>query len=134
MKKIIPFIFIFGVLSTVFGQEITGTWNGILKVQGMQLSLVFNINNTDKGFSSTMDSPDQKAFGIPVTTTNFENSKLTIAIANAGIEYEGVLVSDGNIIGTFKQSGQNFPMNLSKGKVEKEVIKRPQEPQKPYPY
>jgi dienelactone hydrolase len=134
MKKIIPFIFIFGVLSTVFGQEISGTWNGILKVQGMQLSLVFNINNTDKGFSSTMDSPDQKAFGIPVTTTNFENSKLTIAIANAGIEYEGVLVSDGNIIGTFKQSGQNFPMNLSKGKVEKEVIKRPQEPQKPYPY
>ena len=134
MKKIIPFIFIFGVLSTVFGQEISGTWNGILKVQGMQLSLVFNINNTDKGFSSTMDSPDQKAFGIPVTTTNFENSKLTIAIANAGIEYEGVLVSDGNIIGTFKQSDQNFPMNLSKGKVEKEVIKRPQEPQKPYPY
>jgi hypothetical protein len=81
-----------------------------------------------------MDSPDQKAFGIPVTTTNFENLKLTIAIANARIEYEGVLGADGNINGTFKQSGQSFPMNLSKGKVEKEIIKRPQEPQKPYSY
>ena len=134
MKKLFTFIFIFGVISTVFGQEVIGTWNGILKVQGMQLSLVFHVNKTDKGFSSTMDSPDQKAFGIPVTKTNFENSKLTIAITNAGIEYEGVLGTDGIIIGTFKQSGQSFPMNLSKGKVDKEIIKRPQEPQKPYSY
>jgi esterase/lipase len=134
MKKIIPFIFILGVISTVFGQDIAGTWNGVLKVQGMQLSLVFHIKKTEKGFSSTMDSPDQKAFGMPVTTTNFENSKLNIAIANPRIEYEGVLGTDGIIIGTFKQSGQSFPMNLSKGKVEKEVIKRPQEPKKPYSY
>jgi len=134
MKKLITFIFIFGAISAVFSQEVRGTWNGILKVQGMQLSLVFHVNKTENGFSSTMDSPDQKAFGIPVTKTNFENSKLTIAIANAGIEYEGVIGTDGIIIGTFKQSGQSFPMNLSKEKVEKEIIKRPQEPQKPYSY
>jgi fermentation-respiration switch protein FrsA (DUF1100 family) len=134
MKRIVAFLIIFGSISTIFGQDITGTWNGVLKVQGMQLSLVFHINKTDKGFSSTMDSPDQKAFGMPVTTTNFENSKLIIAIANPRIEYEGVLGADGNIIGNFKQSGQSFPMNLSKGKVEKEIIKRPQEPKKPYSY
>ena len=134
MKKLVTFIFIFGTISAVFSQEIIGTWNGILKVQGMQLSLVFHVNKTDNGFSSTMDSPDQKAFGIPVTTTSFESSKLSIAITNAGIEYEGVLGTDGIIIGTFKQSGQSFPMNLSKAKVEKEIIKRPQEPKKPYSY
>jgi len=134
MKKNITFILVFCSISKLFCQDITGTWNGILKVQGMQLSLVFHINKTENGFSSTMDSPDQKAFGIPVTSTNFENSKLTIAIANARIEYEGVLGADGNITGTFKQSGQNFPMKLSEEKVEKEIIKRPQEPQKPYSY
>jgi fermentation-respiration switch protein FrsA (DUF1100 family) len=134
MKKIITLIIALGAISTVFGQDITGTWNGILKVQGMQLSLVFHINKTENGFSSTMDSPDQKAYGIPVTSTIFENSKLNITVANARIEYEGVLGSDGNITGTFKQSGQSLPMNLSKGKVEKEIIKRPQEPQKPYSY
>ena len=134
MKKIITLIIALGAISTVFGQDITGTWNGILKVQGMQLSLVFHINKTENGFSSTMDSPDQKAYGIPVTSTIFENSKLNITVANARIEFEGVLGSDGNITGTFKQSGQSLPMNLSKGKVEKEIIKRPQEPQKPYSY
>jgi fermentation-respiration switch protein FrsA (DUF1100 family) len=134
MKKITLLLFTVCTLSSVFGQDITGTWNGILKVQGMQLSLVFHINKTENGFSSTMDSPDQKAFGIPVTTINFENLNLKIAVANARIEYEGVLGLDGIINGTFKQSGQNFPMKLSKEKVEKEIIKRPQEPQKPYSY
>ena len=37
-------------------------------------------------------------------------------------------------VGTFKQGGQSFPMNLSKEKIEKQKIVRPQEPTKPYPY
>lgn len=119
---------------TLFGQDITGQWDGILKVQGIQLRLVFNISKTDKGLSSTMDSPDQGAKGIPVTTTSFENATLKILITNADIEYEGILGKDNIIVGNFKQSGQTFPMNLSKEKVEKEKNIRPQEPTKPYSY
>ena len=117
----------------MYGQDITGQWNGILKVQGMQLSLVFHITKSDSGLTSTMDSPDQKAFGIPVTSTTFENSKLKLVISTANIEYNGEFKGD-NIEGTFKQSGQEFPLNLTKGIIEKEVILRPQEPKKPYPY
>lgn len=117
-----------------FGQEITGQWNGALKVQGTQLRLVFNVTKTDNVLSSTMDSPDQGAKGIPTTTTSFENSILKITIANANIDYEGTLGKDNIIIGTFKQGGQSFPMNLSKEIIEKEKLVRPQEPIKPYPY
>lgn len=115
-------------------QDITGKWNGALKVQGTQLRLVFNVTKTDNGISSTMDSPDQGAKGIPTTTTSFENSILKISIASAKIEYEGTLGQDNVIVGTFKQGGQSFPMNLSKEKIEKEKLLRPQEPIKPYPY
>ena len=115
-------------------QDITGQWNGALKVQGTQLRLVFNVTKTDNGISSTMDSPDQGAKGIPTTTTSFENSILKITIASAKIEYEGTLGQDNVIVGTFKQGGQSFPMNLSKEKIEKEKLLRPQEPIKPYPY
>lgn len=115
-------------------QDITGQWNGALKVQGTQLRLVFNVIKTENGVSSTMDSPDQGAKGIPTTTTNFENSILKITIANAKIEYEGTLGKDNIIVGTFKQGGQSFPMNLSKVVIEKERFVRPQEPIKPYPY
>ena len=81
-----------------------------------------------------MDSPDQGAKGIPTTTTSFENSILKITIENAKIEYEGALGKDNIIVGTFKQGGQSFPMNLSKVVIEKEKLVRPQEPTKPYSY
>ena len=110
---------------TMFGQEITGQWNGALKIQGTQLRLVFNVTKTDNGISSTMDSPDQGAKGIPTTTTSFENSILKITISNAKVEYEGTLGNDNIIVGTFKQGGQSFPMNLSKEKIEKEKLVRP---------
>ncbi len=115
-------------------QDIIGQWNGALKVQGTQLRLVFNVTKTDSGFSSTLDSPDQGAKGIPTTTTSFENSILKITIASAKIEYEGTLGQDNVIVGTFNQGGQSFPMNLSKEKIEKEKFVRPQEPTKPYSY
>ena len=118
MKKIIIAVFTVLVSITAFGQDITGQWNGVLKVPGMQLRLVFNISKTDNGLMATMDSPDQGAKGIPTTSTTFENSSLKITIANAKIEYEGVLGNDQIIVGTFKQSGQTFPLNLSKEKID----------------
>lgn len=128
MKKIKALIFLLLLGLAMFAQEITGTWNGILKVQGMQLRVNFNIESTGIGYHSTMDSPDQNALGIPVDSTFFENNMITIKIPNMGILYSGNLVGD-SIVGTFSQIGQSFPMNLSKKKVEKEKINRPQEPQ-----
>ena len=115
-------------------QGILGQWNGVLKVQGFQLRIVFHITKTDSGYAATMDSPDQKANGIPVNTCSFENQVLKLQIKNIGIEYEGMLEKEGLITGTFKQLGQAFPMNLSKEMQEKETVFHPQEPQKPYPY
>jgi pimeloyl-ACP methyl ester carboxylesterase len=114
-------------------QEITGQWNGVLKVQGTQLRLVFNVDKTDSGYSSTLDSPDQGANGIPVTITTFEDPKIKFEVKNLGIEYNGEL-KENEITGTFKQGGQVFPLTLSRKAVGKVETKRPQEPTKPYPY
>ena len=122
------------IVNLVLGQNITGQWNGILKVQGTQLRVVFNINKAESGYTSTMDSPDQGAKGIPVTSTNFENSTLKLTVSNLGVEYQGTLESDNVIVGNFKQAGMSFPLNLSKGTIETEKLVRPQEPKKPYPY
>lgn len=121
---------------SIFGataQEITGQWNGVLKVQGMQLRLVFHVAAANGGFSATMDSPDQGAKGIPVTSTTFADSRLKMEITNAGIQYTGELKGD-SVVGTFRQNGMEFPLVLSRKQAEKQVVKRPQEPAKPYPY
>jgi uncharacterized protein len=128
--------FVIGLLfvNALFAQNITGQWNGVLKVQGTQLRIVFNVNKTETGFSSTMDSPDQGAKGIPVASTSFEHSTLKLAVANLKIEYEGILGENNVIVGNFKQAGMSFPLNLSKGTTEAQKPVRPQEPKKPYPY
>ena len=117
-----------------FSQEITGHWNGLLKVQGTRLKLVFNITKTEKGFAATMDSPDQGAKDIPVTTVSFDNATLKMTIANASVEYEGTLGKDRLITGNFKQGGQSFPLDLSEGEIKAEKPLRPQEPLQPFPY
>lgn len=133
MKQILILLFTFLCSFSLSAQDIEGQWNGALNVQGTKLRLVFNVSKIDDGYSSTMDSPDQGAKGIPVTSTTFENSKIIFKILNAGIEYNGEL-KENEIVGVFKQSGMEFPLNLSREPIEKEVVIRPQEPSKPYPY
>lgn len=134
MRKTVLILFVILTNLSIYAQDISGKWNGILKVQGIQLRLVFNITQTEKGYSSTMDSPDQGAKGIPVTSTNYENSILKLEVSNAGIQYEGTLDKNNAFVGTFKQGGQSFPLVLTKEEIEKEKVLRPQEPTKPYPY
>lgn len=133
MQRLIFTLLFLTVSTAAFTQNITGAWGGVLKVQGMQLRLVFNVTKSGNAYTSTLDSPDQGAKGIPVSSTSFENSTLKIAVASAGIQYEGTLGPDSTITGTFKQAGQSFPLNLTKQKAEVKVL-RPQEPVKPYPY
>ncbi|WP_047245219.1 alpha/beta hydrolase family protein [Maribacter thermophilus] len=133
MKYYIILFITFLATLNISAQDITGQWNGVLKAQGIELRLVFNVTKTDNGYTSTMDSPDQGAKGIPVTRTTFEEPTLTFAVDHIQMEYQGTLKEE-VIVGTFKQMGQEFPLNLSRKAVEKEAVKRPQEPIKPYPY
>lgn len=133
MRILLTFLVVVFISATSHTQDITGQWNGLLEVQGIKLRLVFNVSKTETGYTSTMDSPDQGAKDIPVTATTFEDPKIKFEVKNIGAEYTGELKED-EILGTFKQGGQEFPMNLSRKEIEKVGAKRPQEPTEPYPY
>ena len=134
MKKSSLLFFLYFIFNNLFSQNITGQWSGVLKIQGTQLRVVFNVSKTDSGYSSKMDSPDQGAKGIPTTKTTFENDTLKIIADKLRMNFEGKLVNDTIIKGSFVQNGFTFQLNLTRGLVEKAVLKRPQEPQKPYSY
>ena len=135
MKSKSLFISLFIIFSIcVFGQDITGEWNGLLKVQGMSLRLVFHIASNENGFKATMDSPDQGAKGIPVSSVSFLNNALTIEISAAQIKYTSESIFTDSIIGTFSQMGQKLPLNLYRKAIAQVKVKRPQEPSLPYPY
>lgn len=122
-------IFLTGTLS--YAQDITGQWNGVLSVQGMNLRMVFHIQKTEDGYKSTTDSPDQGAIGLPVANTTFDGSKVTLSSSNW--VYEGDLKID-SIVGALKQGGVSFPITLKCSPAEIKPLVRPQEPKPPYPY
>lgn len=112
-------------------QDITGQWNGVLKE--MNLRLIVHVTKTDDGYSSTLDSPDQGASGIPVTSTTFVNDTLRLEATNLGITYSGKFFNN-EFKGTFMQGGFKVPLILGRKEAEKPKLNRPQEPLEPYPY
>ena len=137
MKKCIFSLFaVFCMFNLAFATEqsdITGQWNGILSVQGTNMRLVFHIEKTEEGYVSSMDSPDQGAFGISVATTSFDDSTLILEIPSIGLFFEGEL-DETSIIGTFKQGGLELPLTLEKTMSGETRLNRPQEPIPPFPY
>ena len=97
MKKSIFITLLLFVAILVSGQEVTGDWYGTLKVQSMQLRLVFHISKTDAGFTATMDSPDQGAKDIPLSKATFENQVLSLELNVAKIQYTGTLDNNGSV-------------------------------------
>lgn len=118
----------------VMGQQITGDWHGLLDIPGSPLRLVFHVSQTEDGYSATLDSPDQNAYGIPVSSTKYENRTLTFTVTDLSIDYTGILQGDSIVRGTFRQAGQVFALNLTRKPVAKPVVVRPQDPTPPYPY
>ena len=130
-------LLLFGVVCMAFGtmaQDITGEWNGVLSVQGMKLRLVFHVTKTDAGYSATMDSPDQGAKGIPMTSARFENNVMTLEHNLAQIVYVGTVDATDSIAGKFTQAGQSFPLTLRRKVTAIEKTRRQQEPVPPFPY
>ncbi|HSI90006.1 MAG TPA: alpha/beta fold hydrolase [Adhaeribacter sp.] len=114
-------------------QTIAGSWNGALNIGGTKLRLVFHINTKPDGtLTATMDSPDQGAKGIPVTSARLVQDSLYLDIKAIGGSYAGKITGPETIDGQLKQAGQTMHIPLAKG--EAEALKRPQHPVKPYPY
>ena len=113
--------------------EITGDWFGVLKVQGVQLRMVLHISNAEQGLVTTLDSPDQGAFGLPVAKTTYNELKLSLEFTNLRAQFEGQLKQD-SLLGFWLQAGRQFPLHFGRKAKKLGKLKRPQEPSLPLPY
>ncbi|MGB8318945.1 MAG: alpha/beta fold hydrolase [Ignavibacteriaceae bacterium] len=111
-----------------------GIWQGMLDVGGGNiLRIVFHISDEDDSLSGALDSPDQGAFGIPVSSVEISSDSIRLNVQSLNGYYLGGLEDSIKITGIWNQNGRTFPLILKKtNKVEE--VKRPQEPKKPYPY
>ena len=113
---------------------IEGVWQGKLSVQGTTLRLVMKITKKGDALTATMDSLDQGAKDIPMDTVTFKQRKLFLELKAITGTFDGTMSADGaEIDGNWKQGGVEFPL-LLKRDANVPVIRRSQEPVKPYPY
>ena len=116
--KIVSILMALSMLQLSIAQDIDGTWNGKLNVQGQEIPLVFHFEENKKEIKGTMDSPAQGATGIPIDEISYKKNQLSLSMMNGVIQYEGTLKKN-TIKGKFNQSGMEFNLDLTKGEMKK---------------
>ncbi len=96
--------------------SIAGDWQGTLEAGGASVRVVLHVTASGDGggYSATMDSPDQGASGIPVSSISLAGSKLTFRVDKVNGSFEGQVADDGaKIDGTWMQS-QRLPLTFER--------------------
>ncbi len=101
-------------------------WSGNLSVGQFSIPVIFNI----RGYSGTLDSPEQGARDIPIEVEYGENESITIKIPSINASFIGNLKDD-MITGYFSQNGAKIPLLLKRGALK---LNRPQTPKPPHNY
>src|SRR3972149_586275 len=78
---------------------LTGSWQGTLSVPGASLRVVFNFKErAEGGYTATLDSPDQGAFGITADSVIIKDTLIRVTIRSIGGELSGVRLADADSI------------------------------------
>ncbi len=116
--------------------DIDGDWLGTLDTDMGKLRLALHITNTDQGLTATMDSLDQGANGMRVTSVTRNGASLKFDMQAINGAYDGTIGADlASFSGTWTQLGKSWPLEFKRVKDAAELErKRPQNPVRPYPY
>lgn len=123
--------------------DVAGRWEGAITLPDGELAFIIDLTRKEDGsWTGAIDIPVQGAKGLPLTAISITSSTVSFSIRGVPGEptFNGKLSADGKTIaGDFSQGGQTFPCRIEKKSSSPQSsaapsIKRPQEPQKPYPY
>ena len=97
-------------------EKLLGSWSGPLVTPNGTLTVVFRFETNETGeFIGFADSPDQRAYGTPISGTEIEESLVTIKISRLHASFKGKIAGD-EMVGKFTQMGRTLPLTLKKGK------------------
>ena len=137
MRKLsIPLMLMISTVAS-FAQKptsIEGIWEGAVLVGAIKLRLAFHIAKVDSGYTGTLDSIDQGAKAIPLSSAKMAGSDVTFECKSIQATFTGKLDASGeSIVGTLKQGAADLPLTL-KRVMAATKLNRPQEPKPPFPY
>ncbi|HEX2076867.1 MAG TPA: alpha/beta fold hydrolase [Longimicrobium sp.] len=115
-------------------RSVAGTWGGALEPGPVRLRLKLIIPGTEGGSSATLVSVDQGGVSIPATFS-VRGDSVIFDVSRIGGAYRAVLSAGADsLTGTWAQGGGELPLVMVRGADSMMVVRRPQEPQRPFPY
>ena len=95
--------------------EFEGSYLGDLDLNGKPLPVVVQVAVVANGFYTSLDSPAQQSFGIPLNEFTIDNKRMTFSSNMIGAQFEGQLGKEG-YQGKFVQ-GFEIPLTLKKKRL-----------------
>jgi hypothetical protein len=97
-------------------QTIDGDWQGTLSAGPVELKVILHLAADGQGgFKASLDSPDQGAKAIPVTSVRFADSALTFEVPPIGGSYSGKAdAAVKTITGSWSQGGMSAPLAFTR--------------------
>ncbi len=113
--------------------ELAGHWEGAIATVTGDLVVRVDLEAGPQGWSGTIDIPQQGADDLPLASIAVEGNAIRFAIAGVAGEptFDGTF-QDGEIRGTFTQTGSRLPFRLGREPLAGPA--RPQQPAPPHPY
>jgi pimeloyl-ACP methyl ester carboxylesterase len=121
----------------IFAQEITGSWQGLIKAGATNLHFVLNLTKNGDTYSASFDSPDQKVFGIAASKTIINTDSVITEMSVMRASYKGKWNGRDEIAGVFSQGAFSTELNLTRLSESEKIYPpaaKPQTPRPPFPY
>jgi hypothetical protein len=98
------------------GSDVQGIWKGTLVIGPVRLRLLFKLaESADGKFSGVLDSLDQGAHNISLTSVSYTRPTLDIEIKQIGGTFDGKVDVDAKqIVGEWEQLGRTTPLTLTR--------------------
>jgi len=115
--------------------KMEGTWQGAIETGNMRMRLQLHISHDQAGgLIASVDSLDQSIQGIPASRVSENGSDIKLELPAFDAEYTGTVnTAKNSIAGTWSQSGNTEKLDFRRSERILE-LRRPQNPEKPYPY
>jgi len=116
--------------------SLIGIWQGTMQTKIGSLEVFFTFESkAGNGYIAKADIPAQQVRNMPVTTVRFAAPDLVLDLSSFGIVFEGKVNPDfSSITGQFKIGEESMTLVLHRSAAGVPQMRRPQDPQKPYPY
>lgn len=113
--------------------DFAGHWEGTVSLPSQKLSLRFDLAKQDTSWTGTVDSPQQGANGLRLSSIQVTGNEIRFGCSD--IPGNAIFVAKlegGKLNGTLTQMGMTFPLSMSRERLPEP--KRTQVPQPPFPY